>query len=65
MRCLIGNHANEIHFFGGASNWENWQNACWVFTSDVILELLENIKPVRQSYKQESIAVTIGSTKFI
>jgi hypothetical protein len=65
IRYLVGNHANEIHFFGGSSNWENWQNACWIFTSDVVPELLENIKSIRQNYKQESVAVTIGNTQFV
>ena len=64
MNHIVENHADEIHFFGGSSNWENRQNACWIFTSDVVPELLQNIKPIRQNYKWESVAVTRGCTQF-
>jgi len=28
IKHLVNNHAKEVHFFGGSSNWENWQNTC-------------------------------------
>lgn len=65
IKQLVNNHANEVHFFGGSSNWENRQSVCWIFTTDFVSELLQNIKPIHQIYKRGSIAVTIGNTRFV
>lgn len=61
--CVI----DGMHFFGGSSNWEPWQNVCWVVEFDprFMQEILGDIKRIRQKYKQESVAVTTGNTEFI
>lgn len=57
----------QIHFAGGSSYCDPWQNACFVFNcSDEKVEHLKGvISTVGKAYNQESIAFTEGETEFI
>ena len=57
----------EIHFFGGAGNFSPWQNAAWVFNiEDEHIDYLEScLVDIRCKFKQDSVAVTYGETRFI
>lgn len=56
-----------VHFFGGASNWESWQNVCWLV--EIEEDKVENLKTVitntRSRYKQDSAFVMVGEGHFI
>ncbi|MEI6193600.1 MAG: hypothetical protein WCS42_04645 [Verrucomicrobiota bacterium] len=67
VKNLIASFAVEIYFFGGSSNWESWQNACWVFCLNDydVAKLNASLTVVRKRYKQESLAWTAGQTVFI
>lgn len=66
-RVLIEEFSTNFHFSGGSSNWEKWQNVCWVVEiSETKLNKLEvNLVFLRQGYKQDSVAITTGITRFI
>lgn len=59
---------SKIHFFGGASNWERWQNVAWICeiseSIDYIL-LSDKLKDIKKFYKQDSIFVQMGDGIFI
>lgn len=59
--------SKEIHFGGGSASFEEWQNYAWVFvaTKDQIKNLKARIKPIREFYRQDSVAWTEGETDFI
>lgn len=57
-----------VHFSGHSLPDKPWQNACWVgeYTDeDDIQKMLNRIKLCRESYRQDSVAVTFGKTKLI
>lgn len=66
-KLVIERNVQEFHFFGGSSFDSPWQNACWV------CEVLEGFKPqlesqlteCRKAYRQDSVAITYGETRFI
>ena len=57
----------KVHFFGGSANWMPWQNVTWwLEIEEADIEHLEKaLKHTRTYYKQESVALLIGETKFI
>lgn len=65
---LIQDLAEQVHFSGASGSAAPWQNACWVLVcdevvlSDSLVPLLRNLADV---FHQESIAVTVGDTRFI
>ena len=63
----IDRFCDERHFFGGSSNWERWQNVAWIVTCDegMLPYLKERLTKVRQTYRQDSVAMTVGDTEFI
>lgn len=67
VAATVKSLAETVHFFGGAENWAQWQNACWVFTihPQFISKLSDILASVRKGYKQDSIAWTEGETTFI
>lgn len=64
---IEANCPQSIHFSGGSSNAEKWQNYAFVFeaTEEQLEKLKEDATTLRKSYKQDSVAFTIGETKFI
>jgi hypothetical protein len=46
----------KIHFFGGASNWEPWQNAAWIFEIENKFTniFMAHLADIRKKYNQES-----------
>jgi len=65
IHLAIVRATKEIHFFGGASFDQPWQNSCVVFNSDNVEKLKEEVSSIGKLYKQDSIAWTEGTTKFI
>lgn len=57
----------DTHFFGGCENWAAWQNVCWVLlvNENAVPAIIETVKNIRERWKQDSAAVTIGETQFI
>lgn len=63
----IDKYAETVFFFGGSPNWSPWQNVSWVFIVDptYAVEIIFEIKGIRERYRQDSAAWTEGSTLFI
>jgi hypothetical protein len=58
---------NRIHFHACSEGAKPWQNACWVLDgNDIDLkELRADLARYARRYKQDSIALTIGTTELI
>ncbi len=67
MHDLIIGHAAGLHFSGGSAWADKYQNACWV--SDIedsqLVELEAGITSLREKFRQDSVAVIVGSTQFV
>jgi len=63
----VTKYASSIHFKGGSSYNEPWQNACWVFemSAEDIPQLKKSLTIIRRVYLQDSVAITVGETEFI
>lgn len=63
----VGFLAHKVHFFGGPSAFERWQNAAWII--EVYERVLEQLKldvaKIRAGFSQDSAAWTEGETRFI
>jgi hypothetical protein len=57
----------KIHFFGGSSTWDPWQNAAWILESTSnIKSIQEVVTLIRKRYNQESAFFMIGDgTPFV
>ena len=58
----------DVHFFGCASAYSQWQNACWVvetWSNVATRNLKKGIQAIRQEFRQDSVAWTQGKTLFI
>jgi len=57
----------ELHFGGSSHGWAPWQNHCWVgvIKQSNIPVLLNRLKVIREKYRQDSVAITVGTTEFI
>jgi len=67
MRELIFENAHQIHFSGGSSFNDPWQNACWVCVvmDSKVDELTKSVTKCREQFKQDSVAITWGETEFV
>lgn len=67
MKDQILRHCVAVHFFGGSSNWEIWQNVAWVVEcrDDRLAALKAEVKSVRSIFDQDSVAWTEGETEFV
>lgn len=65
MREIIHQHLGTVHFFGGSATYEPWQNVCWVVEASALEEFRKEATALRQKYKQDSVAFTIGNTEFV
>lgn len=56
-----------VHFRGGSPFDTRWQNSCWVceINENSVANLKSWLEIRRESYNQESIALTIGETQFV
>lgn len=66
--CEIRQPNTTVHFMGGPSNWEPWQNVAWVieiYGDARYLELLAALRMARAFFRQDSIAWTEGRTAFV
>ena len=66
MKLAVEKHAHMVHFFGGCATFDPWQNVCWVIEIDweQAKSLRTQIVNLRASYKQDSVAIIVGNTKF-
>jgi len=57
----------QLHFSGGSSPEKKWQNYCFVFEYDdrKHRELNDVLSFLCERYGQDSIALTIGETRFV
>lgn len=64
---LLSLEVKCMHFFGGSSNWEKWQNTAWIFEieDNKINNLKFALQTLKIKYKQDSIAWTQGEIEFI
>ena len=60
-------YGQTIHFSGGSESDKPWQNYCWVIEcDDFYVSIMEGgLNKLRTFHKQDSIAFTVGDTKFI
>lgn len=66
-RLAVGSRCGNVHFDGGSGFDSKWQNMCIVadvYQSD-IEGLAEDLSQLCVSFCQDSIAVTVGDTKFV
>jgi hypothetical protein len=65
--ATIDRFSEMTHFFGGSPNWYRWQNVAWVveMSGHNLNPFKAEIERVRELYRQESVAVTIGETEFV
>ena len=67
VQGFIKIRASTVHFFGGSSTWEAWQNACWVIA--ISRKELNSLKVLldetRHKFKQDSVALVEGEVEFI
>ncbi len=59
--------SNQMHFAGTSDPTSPWQNAAWIFEprSNNSSELAAALSAVAKTFRQDSIAVTIGDTIFV
>lgn len=64
---IIATNNPSIHFSGGSEASKPWQNYCWVFNANksTTEKIIASLEQIRQMYRQDSVALTIGETKFI
>lgn len=67
VNSRIKGYAQAIHFHGVSTGDADWQNAAWIIELDdfSLSHLKRELKRLRQEYKQDSVAWTIGKTEFI
>ena len=67
VQKAIESYSYDQHFFGGSPNWFPWQNVAWcIVVPDSELDYLKQaIRDIREYYKQDSVAFTVGETEFI
>ena len=60
-------HRQPVYFTGGSEQSKPWQNYCWVFNTDqhVLNKIIPSLEEIKKTYRQDSIALTIGETRFI
>jgi hypothetical protein len=60
-------HGKQVHFFGGSTNWERWQNVAWIVECEPenIDALKAAVLDVRTTFGQDSAAWTEGETEFV
>ena len=67
LDALVNSWSQDLWFFGAPSNWMLWQNACWVLDimdEDMAMFSME-LKLIRERYRQDSLALVDGTTKFV
>lgn len=59
--------AYQVHFSGHSYGAAIWQNACWVIEMEesFVPFFLKELTLIRERFKQDSVAVTIGETIFV
>lgn len=72
VQDMIMRWALPVHFHGLSIGSAPWQNACWVVDVHILYDRVDEFQHIRNqlsflanTYKQDSIALTIGSTEFV
>lgn len=60
----VQRNSTAVHFSGASGGAGLWQNACWVCVceSDGLDRLVTELEQLCQTYRQDSIALTVGDT---
>jgi len=66
-REAVGEYCGQVHFDGGSSFDSHWQNVCIVAEVSTLdkQRLKDELRLVRQTWKQDAIAVTFGKTVMV
>jgi len=58
---------NQVHFSGTSRGDAPWQNACFVseFPEESLPGLINWVSAIGKMWHQDSVAITIGDTKFV
>lgn len=64
---IINQYTAQVHFFGGSVTWASWQNLCIIFEFDESddQEFREALRELADAFRQDSIALTVGETRFV
>ena len=67
IRMCLQRNATAIHFSGGSAFDMSWQNACFVFLiqDNYLDDLRERLAYIRQEFRQDSLAFTVGETEML
>jgi hypothetical protein len=67
IKEYVRRNSETVHFQGG-SEWDKaWQNACFVCEVEdrFVSSFVNGLKPIREAYSQDSVAVLTGITRFV
>lgn len=66
-KAHIESLCERVHFFGGPPNYEPAQNACWVvdMREEKQAALEQGLREIRQSFRQDSVALLVSRTQFL
>lgn len=62
---LVHQEAKHLHGEFLAHPASPWQNASWLFEGEFTARLRNRLAEIAKAYGQDSIAVTVGDTKFV
>jgi len=67
VKSAIENVCHRVHFFGGSSTDDPWQNVCWVveIENGRIVHLQRELRLIGRAWRQDSVAVTTGETVMV
>ena len=57
----------NVYFHGFPHGGAPWQNACWVanIEDSPLLYLRADLRTIARQFRQDSIALTVGTTEFV
>lgn len=60
--AVVAVYAKQIHFFGGSSTFDSWQNVAWIIEieKDDEYGLRHDLEDVRKEYNQDSAFLLLG-----
>ncbi len=65
IKLAVEHHSIEIYFMGATNSIEQYQSACWAFSTKEPNELKLIIKMIREEYKQDSVSWLECEPEFI
>lgn len=67
VRTSVEANANAVHFHGFSPGDAPWQNAAWIVEANASawVDIVADLRRIRESYRQDSVAVMVGNTTFV